>query len=192
MMPRVLPRPNRVKPVPVAPRRYARRIRTPFPALGQPAALAPCGFQRRQQFLPQPLGDRPRDHHRPRRPRALVQYQRLPELPYQGRSRPPASTGRAHRSIDAGTPVDPRRAALRQGHRTTGVVPEPVYGGQLQDMSVPGVAPKAKCGSITRRFRCASRTAPSWNCASRICRSPNWPMGRCTRTRVFPPASPRR
>lgn len=34
-----------------------------FPALGQPGAYPPPGFQRRQQFLSQPLGDRALHHH---------------------------------------------------------------------------------------------------------------------------------
>ncbi len=49
-----------------------------------------------------------------------------------------------------------------------GVVPEPVYGGQLQDMAVPGVAPEGKVRvDYTPVQRHASRTAPQSNCASR-------------------------
>jgi hypothetical protein len=36
-----------------------------FLAFGQPAAVAACGLQRRQQLFPQSLGDRPVDHHCP-------------------------------------------------------------------------------------------------------------------------------
>src|SRR5471032_1197715 len=61
-----------------------------------------------------------------------------------------------------------------------GVVPEPVYGGQLQDMAIPGVAPEGKCGSTTHRSTSASRTAPSLSCASRRCKSPSLATARCT------------
>ncbi len=73
-----------------------------------------------------------------------------------------------------------------------GVVPEPVYGGQFQDMAVPGVAPKARCALITRRCRFVSRTAPKSNYVNRFCRSLGSATARCTRTHVFPLASPRR
>jgi CxxC motif-containing protein (DUF1111 family) len=44
------------------------------------------------------------------------------------------------------TPVDSRYApTYAKAHRAgQGVVPEPVYGGQFQDMAVPGVAPEGK------------------------------------------------
>jgi CxxC motif-containing protein (DUF1111 family) len=41
-----------------------------------------------------------------------------------------------------------------------GVVPEPVYGTQLQDMAVPGVAPEGKVRVELHASAVASRTAP--------------------------------
>ncbi|MEN1835959.1 di-heme oxidoredictase family protein [Pseudomonas lijiangensis] len=51
----------------------------------------------------------------------------------------------------------PDSAAYAEVIRRNGVVPEPTYGGQLQDMSIPGVAPEGKVrveyDPLTIRFR---------------------------------------
>ena len=92
----------------------AKRPQRLLPALRQPRPEPAPGLQRGQQFLPQPLGHRPFLHHRARRSGTAVQYQRLPELPCEGRPRPPAGSGRGQRGVDAGTPVDPGRPCGRQ------------------------------------------------------------------------------
>ena len=60
-----------------------------------------------------------------------------------GRGHPPASGAKNSVSmlVRLSIPNDPTYATLIE---QAGIVPEPVYGGQLQDMSVPGVVPEGK------------------------------------------------
>jgi CxxC motif-containing protein (DUF1111 family) len=73
-----------------------------------------------------------------------------------------------------------------------GVVPEPVYGTQLQDMAVPGVAPEGKVRVSYTATPSPSRTATRSSCAAPPCRSPSSATARCTPTPVSRPASPHR
>ena len=83
-------------------------------------------------------------------------------------------------SIPAG-PAD-GKTLLHQG-----VIPEPTYGGQLQDVGIPGVAPEGKVRMDYEPLKVRFE-----DCASRSCGSASSAMGRCIRRRCFPPASPRR
>ena len=60
-----------------------------------------------------------------------------------GRGHPPAPDAKNSVSmlVRLSIPNDPTYATLIE---QAGIVPEPVYGGQLQDMSVPGVVPEGK------------------------------------------------
>ena len=60
-----------------------------------------------------------------------------------GRGHPPAPTAKNSVSmlVRLSIPDDPTFATLIE---QAGIVPEPTYGGQLQDMSVPGVVPEGK------------------------------------------------
>jgi len=60
-----------------------------------------------------------------------------------GRGHPPApgADNAVSMLVRLSIPDDPAYARLIE---QTGVIPEPVYGGQLQDMAIPGVAPEGK------------------------------------------------
>ena len=73
-----------------------------------------------------------------------------------GRGHPPAPGAKNSVSmlVRLSIPNDPAYATLIE---QAGIVPEPVYGGQLQDMAVPGVAPEGKVRvdyePVTVRFK---------------------------------------
>jgi CxxC motif-containing protein (DUF1111 family) len=54
-----------------------------------------------------------------------------------------------------------------------GVVPEPMYGGQLQDMAVPGVAPEGKVGRATRQSTVTFKDGHQVELRKPPCRSPS-------------------
>ena len=90
------------------------------------------------------LGHRPCVHYRTRRSRPAVQHQRLPELSHQdGRGHPPAADAASAVSmlVRLSIPAGPEHAEVV---RERGIAPEPSYGGQLQDMAIPGIAPEGK------------------------------------------------
>ena len=87
-------------------------------------------------------------------------------------------------------PDDP---AFAEHIKQLGLIPEPVYGKQLQDMAIPGVTPEGQgSGRIRLNDRAFSATAPRCTCASLRCRSPNPATVRCTRRRELPRALLRR
>ena len=78
------------------------------------------------------------------RARAAVQRARLPELPSQGRPRASAAGPDDRAGLDVPAPVgaaaDRRRRGGAGERRRCSRIPEPTYGGQLQNFAVPGVA----------------------------------------------------
>jgi len=61
-----------------------------------------------------------------------------------GRGMPPKSAAKNAVSMLLRLSVPPRNAAQQALLKTLGHVPEPVYGGQLQDMAIPGVPPEGR------------------------------------------------
>ena len=129
----------------------------------------------------------------PPRARRLGPLFRLPELPCEGRPRPPAGSGRGQRGVDAGTPVDPGRplrtarpCCTRGDSRAD--LRRPVAG-RRHSRRRPGRQGagglRAAEGEVRGRHR--GRTAQADPCVSA-----SSAMGRCIRRRCFPPASPRR
>ena len=103
--------------------------------------------------------------------RAAVQCPRLPELPSEGRARPSAGRRRPTRPRCScgwrGSAETAEEKAAVADHKVLNF-PDPVYGGQLQDLAVPGLPGEGKmaisyaeaAGDARRRhawFRCASR-----------------------------------
>ena len=119
------------------------------------ALLRQYGFQARAQLqdrqrdLPQELGVGSVLDRRLRRARASVQFARLPELPSEGRAGSSAALGRraGRFRLDAGqafgsAATDEEKAKL-EAHRVNSL-PEPTYGGQLQDRSIQGFNAEGK------------------------------------------------
>ncbi|RMU67716.1 putative thiol oxidoreductase with 2 cytochrome c heme-binding site [Pseudomonas syringae pv. aptata] len=98
-----------------------------------------------------------------------------------GRGHPPEAgdSNAVSMLVRLSIPDDPAYADLI---KRNGVLPEPVYGGQLQDMSNPGVAPEGKVrveyDALTVEFR--DGTPRQSSCASRPSGSPSWAMAPCT------------
>jgi hypothetical protein len=150
---RRLPNPSPAKPVPAgqhhgAQDRPQRLFSCRRPTFG---TNPPPGLQRRQQFFPQPLGHRPGHHHRPRRPGPAVQHQRLPELPYQGRARPPARPRAPTMRCRCWYACRSRiRPALCHAHRTGWAsCPSRSMAASCRTWPSPVSSPRARCGSTT-------------------------------------------
>ncbi len=111
--------------------------------LGQHHLRGRRHVQARQRAVPQALGVVAILDPGIRRARAAVQCARLPELPSEGRPRPSAGGQSPTRPrCSCGLPAPPRRTRRRQAIADRAVLnfPDPVYGGQLQDLAVPGLA----------------------------------------------------
>lgn len=63
-----------------------------------------------------------------------------------------------------------------------GVVPEPVYGDQLNNAAVQRVKPEGKVSIVYEDVEGASRTARCTHCASRATSSTSWATGQCAPT----------
>ncbi len=114
--------------------------------LGQHHLRGRRHLQARQRHVPQAVGVVAVLDAGVRWPRAVVQRPRLPELPSQGRARP--SAGGPHRR-DLDVPRLARTAETAEekaalADRKVLNFPDPVYGGQLQDLAVPGLAGEGK------------------------------------------------
>ena len=125
--------------------------------LGQHHLRGRGHLQARQRAVPQGLGVVALLDAGVRRARAALQCARLPELPSEGRARPSAGGQSPTRPrCSCGWRARPRREEEKAAvaDRTVLNFPDPVYGGQLQDLAVPGLAGEGQDGDrLSRKCR---------------------------------------
>jgi CxxC motif-containing protein (DUF1111 family) len=130
-----------------------------LPALGQPSAERRLDFSVGNSFFRSPWVIAPstttaRDGLGPLFNTNACQNCHIKD----GRGHPPAPD--AQNAVSMLVRLSIPDARLRQVIERLGVVPEPVYGTQLQDMAVPGVAPEGKVRVELHASPSRSRTAP--------------------------------
>jgi CxxC motif-containing protein (DUF1111 family) len=155
-------------------------------------ARAARGLRRGQQFLPQPWVIAPstttaRDGLGPLFNTNACQNCHVRD----GRGHPPApgDSNAVSCWYACRSPTSPTYAKVIE---RLGVVPEPVYGTQLQDMAVPGVAPEGKVRVSYTQHTVTFKDGHQVELRKPACRSPSSATARCTPTRGFRRASPRR
>ena len=155
--------------------------------VGQHVLRARARLQGRQRLLPQALGDGAVLDAGVGRARAALQRARLPVLPPEGRARRIRRPGRTTRRWGCScgcrcrrTPADlPPALAGIEDYLAT--LPEPIYGGQLQNFGVPGLPAEGRMaiaydgGAGDARRRRGGDAA-----AAELRRRRSRPTGRCS------------